>query len=258
MTRIISVSTNKGGVLKTSIATNLAGVLCKKGKVLVIDVDNQGDVALSFGLTPDDFEHTIYDVLVDDMPAKHVVENVYKNIDILPGNDDMEFFDIDVLTNINRYKQPFSLLRSKLKDIENNYDYVIVDTPPNIGLAQGNSLAYVDEVLIPFQPENYSMRSLVKIINAVQSFKKDHNPKLRILGIVATLVDSRTTLHSEILQECRKYCFENNLKVFDTIIPRTIRYASSVAYEGLPATLTEKNMNFIQPYIDLEREICNE
>lgn len=257
MTRKIAISTNKGGVLKTSITVNLAGILSRDGKrVLIIDTDNQGNTLLSFGINPDDLENTIYNILVDGLDIKKaIIKDVHENIDILPSNDDMGFFEFDILTKIQQYPQPFELLKNKLREVESLYDFIIMDTPPNLGLTQGNALTATDEVLIPFQPENYSMRSLVKILSAIQSFKEDHNPSLKVLGVIATLVDQRTVLHSQVMQECRRYCYENNIKMFETVIPRTIRYASSIAYEGLPATLTEKNNNLIQAYIDLKEEI---
>lgn len=257
MARKIAISTNKGGVLKTSIAVNLAGIISKeKKRVLIIDTDNQGDVVVSFGKNPDVYEKSVYDVLVDGFDIrKAIVKKVYKNIDILPSNDDMDFFEFDVLTKINQYPEPFHLLKNKIEYIDHLYDYIIIDTPPNLGLVQGNVLTATDEVIIPYQPEIYSMRSLVKILNSIISFREKHNPSLKIAGVVGTLVDMRTTLHTESLQECRKYCYANNVRMLETVIPRTIRYANSVAYERLPATLSMKNKELIKSYIDLWKEI---
>lgn len=255
--KMITITTNKGGVLKTSLSTNLAGVYSRKGKTLIIDTDNQGNVALSFGVNPDELDNTLYDVLLDGLDYHKAIYNVEKNIDILPSNDDMTFFDFDVLTNIKDYPRPFDLLKNSLRGIENEYDYILIDTPPNLGLVHGNVLCFSNDVLIPFQPENYSMRSLVKIIKSIFQFKKEQNPKLNILGVVGTLVDTRTNLHTDVLQECRRYCSENNIKMFETVIPRSIRFASSVAYEGKPATLTDKNNELVQSYFELEREIYN-
>jgi chromosome partitioning protein len=257
MSKVIAVSTNKGGVLKSSITTNLAGVYSQMGKVLIIDTDNQGNAALSFGLNPDKFEETLYDVLVDGSDPWNAIVSAHKNIDLLPSNDDMAFFEFDVLSRMKNYPEPFTLLKQAMKGLEKEYDYILVDTPPNLGLTQGNVLSYVQKVLIPFQPESYSMRSLMKILKAIGQFKNDHNPKLKILGIVATLVDSRTVLHSDVLQECRRYCYEKNIKIYDTVIPKTVRFAASIAYEGLPATLTDKNNILVKSYYDLEREIRN-
>lgn len=255
MPHIWAVSTNKGGVLKTSITTNLAGALCLENRILIVDTDNQGNALLSFGINPDSLENTLYDVLVDGMDPKEAIITVHNNIDILPANDDLSFFEFDVLTNREQYPKPFNLLKEAMKELENDYDYILFDTPPNLGLMQGNVLSYVEKVLVPFQPENYSMRSLVKILQAISNFKEQHNPRLEVLGIVATLVDQRTTLHTQILQECRKYCTENDIHMFDTIIPRSVRFASSVAYERLPATLTDGKNNLVASYFDLVREV---
>lgn len=255
MAEIWAVSTNKGGVLKTSLTTNLAGALAKTKRVLIVDTDNQGNCLLTFGKNPDTVETTLYDVLVESVPAKKAIVNVYPNIDVLPANDDMAFFEFDVLSGSKKYPNPFQLLRTALQPVINDYDVIIVDTPPNLGLTQGNALAFVDRVLIPFQPENYSMRSLVKIIKAINDFKKEHNPGLSILGVVATLVDQRTTLHTQILQECRKYCDQQGIRMFDTVIPRSVRFASSVAYDRLPATLSDSKANVVGNYHELLKEV---
>lgn len=254
-----AVSTNKGGVLKTSITTNLAGLLAKEGrKVLVVDTDNQGNVALSFGKNPDTYETTLYDVMVGEARADDAIVNVHENVDILPSNDDMSFLEIDILTEREKYKAPFTLLRDALTDLRGQYDYILVDTPPNIGLVTGNVLSFVDGVVIPFQPETYSQRSLVKMLDAVAKFKAQHNPNLRVLGVVGTLVDSRTSLHSDMLSKLRQMCMKSDIKCFDTIIPRSVRFASSVAYEGLPATLTDIKQPIVHSYYELLTEIKEE
>jgi len=257
MARIIGISTNKGGVLKTSLCTSLAGLLAKDGKkVLIIDTDNQGNVAITFGKNPDLYEETIYDVLTGEVAAEKVIYNVYENIDILPSNDDMAFFEFDVISQPQTFKEPLFLLKKALESVKDSYDYILIDTPPNLGLILGNVLNTVSEVLIPFQPEAYSMRSIQKILKQINSFKEQHNPELKVLGVVSTLVDLRTVLHSQVLQECRRYCYENNVKMFDTVIPRSVRTANSVAYDQLPVTLVEKKGNsLIDAYHELYKEV---
>lgn len=253
---IIAISTNKGGVLKTSITTNLAGALSEQGKrVLIIDTDNQGNVLISFGKNPDKVKYTLYDVLVDALPAKDAIVNVHKNIDVLPSNDDMSFLEFDILPEIKKYPNPFLLLKVATAEVVKNYDYVLIDTPPNLGLVQGNVLSMVDSVIIPFQPEGFSMRSLTKIIRAIHNFKEKQNSDLKIEGVVATLVDQRTTLHTQVLQECRKYCYEQGIHVFDTVIPRSIRFASSVSYDRKPATLVDKKHPIVKAYYELLEEV---
>lgn len=259
MGKIIAVSTNKGGVLKTSITCNLAGLLAQEGKkVLIVDTDNQGNVVLSFGKNPDECDPTIYDVLINALNPKKAIIKVHQNIDVIPSNDAMEFFEFDVLTNLRQFSEPFYLLRNGLDNIDRYYDYILVDSPPNLGLTQGNILSYVDEVLIPYQAEVYSMRSLIKMLSAVKSFKKQHNPKLKIAGVVATLVDLRTILHSEALQECRKFCFENGIKMFETVIPRSIQYPTSIAIEKKPLTLTKPKKSEHKLLIDVYKELWGE
>jgi len=255
LARKIAVSTNKGGVLKSSLSVNISGALSENNKVLIIDADNQGDVALSFGMNPDEFQYSFYDVLVDDLAYEYVIHEAAPNIHILPSNDDMEFLEFDVLTNLKQFKNPFHLMRSKLRGIEKHYDYILIDTPPNLGLTHGNVLCFADEVLIPFQPESYSMRSLVKILRSIEQFQEKHNPDLKVLGVIGTLVDTRTVLHSQILQECRRFCLENNIRMFDTVIPKSIRFASAIAYDGMPATLSDKKNSLVKSYYDLKGEI---
>ncbi|GGD29116.1 ParA family protein [Pontibacillus salipaludis] len=261
MTQKIAVSTNKGGVLKTSLTTNLAGVLSSEGhKVLIIDTDNQGNAAISFGVNPDNLDNSIYDVLVDHLNPEEAILNVHENIDLLPANDDMSFFEFDVLSEASKYPYPFSMLKEAFKNVDlNNWDYVLIDTPPTLGLTQGNVLSFAQDILIPFQPESYSMRSLLKILRAISDFKQSHNPNLNVLGVVPTLVDSRTTLHTQIIQECRRYGFENDIRVFETVIPRSVRFANSVAFERKPATLTEGKKNpLVKSYWDLYKEVMED
>lgn len=250
-----AISTNKGGVLKTTTAVNLAGVLSKHHRVLIVDTDNQGNVALSFGRNPDTFEQTIYDVILNGQAADAAIINVHDNIDVLPANDDMAFFEHDVFKSLSKYPQPYALVKNSLQSIEDKYDYILFDTAPNLGLATGNVLAYADQVLIPFQPESYSMRSLVKILTAINDFKEHHNSGLEIMGVVGTLIDSRTNLHSVVLQECRKYCEKHGIKFFQTVIPRSVRFASSVAFDRLPATIVDPKDKTVANYFELAKEM---
>lgn len=189
--------------------------------------------------------------------------NVYEDkktngsIDILPSNDELTFFDFDIIGNQKKYKRPFYLLRDNCKHLEKHYDYIIIDTPPSLSLMVGNVLCIADSVLIPFQPESYSMRSLTKVLEAIKQFKDNHNNKLEVLGVVGTMVDTRTVLHSEILQNTRKYCLDNGIKMFDESINKSVRYASSVAYDSLPLTLSDSKNKAAQTYNNLVEEMFN-
>jgi chromosome partitioning protein len=253
--KIYSLTTRKGGVLKTSLTTNLAGVLCKKGRVLIIDTDPQGDCLLTFGRNPDDVGYTLYDVLMGEVPAEHTIVNVTENIDIIPSNDKMVTLDFKVIGNVAKFPEPFNLMRKYLQSIIKDYEYVLIDSPGHFGLVQGNIINFAQQILIPFQPETYSMRSLVKILAAIEEFKNLHGSTANIAGVVATMVESKTVIHSDILSTCRKYCLDNNINIFDTIIPKSIRFASAVAYGNLPATLYDPHHVTSKHYFDLTKEI---
>lgn len=257
MGKVITVATEKGGVLKTTSTVSIAGVLTNLGhKVLIIDCDQQGNVAVSFGQNPDKLRTTIYDVMADGLEPHDPIIQVYKKkIDMIAANDELKFLEFDVLTNIKSYANPFGLLRPAVEILRKEYDYVVIDTPPNLGLVTGNVLACVDELIIPFQPEPYSMRSLIKTIKGFKEFRDQHNPDLKILGVFGTLIDSRTALHASILQEARKYCKENGIHFFETVIPRSIRFANSVGYDKLPAVLTDKKHPIVKSFYELVDEI---
>lgn len=254
--KVIAVNNNKGGSLKTTTATNLAGVLASEGhKVLVIDSDNQSNVALSFGVNPDDHEFGLYSVLIEHLDPAEAIINVHENIDILLSNDDLINFDWEVIGNKNKYKEPFLIMKNTCSDLRKEYDYILIDTPPSLSLMVGNVFTFADAVIIPFSPESYSMRSLIKVLDTISAFGQTYNSDLTLLGVVATMVNYQTTLHQYVLQETRKYCDENDIRLFDTYIPKSIRFASSVAFQGKPSTLLEKKNDMADNYFELWKEI---
>jgi chromosome partitioning protein len=257
MTEIIAISMNKGGVGKTSLVSNLAGAITKKLKkrVLIVDTDGQGNTSIAFGLKPQEFEHTIYDVLTGEKTAKEVIVPVNKHLDILPANDQMNFLEFDILPNIQQYGQPFSLLKKALEDIKDDYSYIFIDTPPSMGLVAGNVLAASTKVIIPFVPELFAVSGLIRVIEAIDDFKAKENPALEVAGIIGMMVDSRTTLHSDMLQQARRYCVENDLTMFETIIPKSIRFANATAFEGKPAVWTDASNQIVAAYFELMKEV---
>lgn len=258
MGKIIGVAINKGGNGKTSLTTNLAGVIGKKlgKKVLIVNVDGQGNAEMTFGLNPNEIENTIYDVIMGDLEPKDVIIKLDNNVSILPANQDMDFLDFDVLTNIKRYPKPFKLLEEALKGLADDYDYIFIDSPPAMGLIAGNVLAMADEILIPFVPEPYSIRGLVRMLQTIDSFKNNHNPDLKVTGVVGMMVEGRTNLHAEKVLEAKEYCATKGIRFFDTVIPKSISFANSVAYEGQPATWG-KNNPLVSSYTRLMDEFIN-
>lgn len=254
-----AISTRKGGVLKTTIAVNMAGVLAKEGKkVLIVDMDSQGNVLVSFGKNPDKIKYSTYDVLMGNLQGDDIEKafiSVHKNIDVLSANDDMLDFDFEVIPNKERFPRPFNLLKESMSHFLYDYDVIIIDTPPNFGLIQGNALMFANRVIVPFQPESYSMRALVKIIESVDHFAKQYNKDLQLLGIVATLVDMRTSLHCEIMESVRKFCRKNDIPLMHTIIPKSIRYAASISYQKKPMTLAKPNHQLSEHFFELYEEV---
>lgn len=255
--RIFGAINFKGGVGKSSVVTNIAGIYAQRGrKVLIVDADPQGNALLTFGYNPDDLENTLYEVITEGIHPKEAIINVHENIDVLGSNTDMAFLDFAVINN-PIYPNPYTLFREVFQKIENDceYDLILADGPPTTGIPFGNLLAGCTDLIIPFEPDYYNMRSLLKMLEFIENFKDKHNSNLKILGVLATKVNQRTTLHSEVLQQCRKFCLENGIPMFETVIPLSIRFATSVTYSKLPAVLTDKNNELVSSYFEVEREI---
>jgi chromosome partitioning protein len=259
VTEIYAVSINKGGVGKTSLATNLAGAITSKlkKKVLIIDMDGQGNTSVAFGLKqPNNLEYTIFDVLLGEKKPQEVAWEANKNLHILPSNRKMDSFEFKILPYVNKkYNQPFHLLQSSVEKFVQNYDYVFIDCPPSMGLVTGNALALANKVIIPFAPEVFGVNGLMNIIEGVKDFKSEYNPELEITGVVGMMADSRTSLHGDLLAQARQFCYQNNIQMFDTVIPKSIRFASSTAYDGKPATLSDNKHPIVKSYFTLLKEI---
>jgi chromosome partitioning protein len=256
--KIFSISMNKGGVGKTSVITNLAAALSAKepGKqILVIDTDGQGNASLAFGRNPNDFKTTMYNVMLGECTIEDIVISIRDNLYLAPSNNDMNFLDFDILTNLDKYKQPFALLNPAVTKIANKYDYIFIDTPPSLGLVSGNVLATTEYIIIPFVPELFAVQGLIRVIETIEDFKQKKNPALELFGVLGMMVDSRTNLHTEMMQKARKYCDAKKIKVFDTVINRSIRFASASAYDGKPAVWADTSNYIVTAYFELLDEI---
>jgi len=246
MAKVIALSSNKGGVLKTSLAVNISGVLANQGsKVLLIDLDNQGNVATSFGLDPDRLEFSIYDLLTmgssqtDINNPKQAVTNVADNLDMIAANDDMAYFEIDILTS-KEFPDYFDLLKNALVPFENSYDFIVLDTPPQMGLIAANVFNAAEDIIIPFQPEQYAFRSLVKSMTAIDKFSKT-NTKLKIKDIIPVKVKPRTLMHQAFLQSAKALAQSRNIEFSSLMIKDSIKYAELVARYNVPVTLLDSN-----------------
>ncbi|WP_214771292.1 ParA family protein [Exiguobacterium sp. s133] len=266
--KVIAVSSNKGGVLKTSVTTNLAGVIANKGKrVLIIDVDSQSNVALTFGQNPDEFKykvkHTVFDLLTADHTSEFKLDpadaimTVDKNIDLMATNDDMVAFEFTVLEDPNKFsfERRFFLLKEIVDELRELYDFILIDTPPNLGLTQGNVLTASDGILIPFQPETYSMRSLIKILKVFREFKEDNNSMLEIIGVVPTMVKENTMIHRNVIMMLRDYGQIHGIRIARNHIPNSIQYSTSVGYDERPITISKPKDKLSRVYFELVKEL---
>lgn len=244
MAKKIAVATNKGGVLKTTTAVNIASILADRGnKVLLIDTDGQGNAVLSFGYSPDDFEDTIYDVLMSKSNVEEVLYQPIKELElyVVPANDDMSYFTLDILNEVGNNPQLdiTNIIQDKFKTIENQFDYIIFDSPPTLDVIQANILNYVDSVLIPYQPEPYSMRSIQMFMKRVKQYQVT-NPRLTIEGVLVTLYDGRTNTHKSNLIELTKFLEAKKISMFDALIKKTIKMSESIFTYRMPSVLVNK------------------
>jgi chromosome partitioning protein len=257
MGKIYAVAMNKGGVGKTSLVTNLAGVLSEKypdKKILLIDTDGQGNSCMSFGKNPKLIEENVYDLFVGDAGVDDVKISVSENIDLVPATRDMNFVEYDILTQLNKYPKPFEVLKKQVDEIIDDYDYILLDTPPSIGLVTLNVLKIADEVIIPFMPESYSVSGLSSVIEAINDFKDKENTKLKISGVVGMMIQP-VNLHTFLTEEVSVWCKKNGVNFYDTHISRSIRFAEATADSGVPAVWYDKNHKMVKQYFDLAQEV---
>lgn len=246
--KVIAFANQKGGVAKTTTTLNLAVAFAESGhRVLCVDMDPQGNLTMSQGMDPDTLEASLYDVLVHRMPIRQVIRK--REIDVAVASIDLAGAEIAMSTMIGRERA----LAKALKDVEDDYDFVCIDTPPSLGLLTINALTAADKVIVPVQCEYLSMRGLIQLQNTLQMIRENLNPDIEIEGILPTLMDSRTVHAKEAIE-----ILEENFgdRVFASRIRKTIRFAEAPV-KGMSVLKYEPDGLAAQSYRDLAKEVLS-
>ena len=251
MGRIIAIANQKGGVGKTTTAINVAASLATlEHKTLIIDVDPQANATSGVGLDPQEVKSSIYECMVNEVePASIVQKTALPYLDIIPSHINLVGAEVEMINFQKREER----MREALRPIKEEYDYIIIDCAPSLGLITINALTASDSLLIPVQCEYFALEGLGKLLNTTKIIQSRLNPDLEIEGILLTMYDSRLRLSNQIVEEVRTH-FQQ--MVFDTIIPRNIKLSEAPSF-GLPVVLYDAESKGAISYLNLAREIIN-
>lgn len=246
---MIALANQKGGVGKTTSSVNLSSSLAFLGKkVLLVDIDPQGNASSGVGVNKGEIEHCIYDVLVDDVAIQDVLQKTdLDNLNVIPATIQLAGAEVELVPAISREIR----LKKAIDSIRDDYDYVIIDCPPSLGLLTLNALTAADSVLIPVQCEYYALEGLSQLLNTIRIVQKHLNEDLQIEGVLLTMLDARTNLGIQVIEEVKKY-FQN--KVFNTIIPRNVRLSEAPSH-GKPILLYDAKSKGAEVYLELAKEV---
>ena len=246
--KIISIANQKGGVGKTTTSVNLSTLLAKRGKkVLLIDADPQGNATSGVGMDKN-VELSVYDMLIsDEVESKDIIQKTeIKNLYICPSNINLAGAEVELVSMMSREYR----MKEKLEQIKSDFDYIIIDCPPSLGLITLNSFTASNSVLIPVQCEYYALEGLGQLINTINLVKKHLNTELEIEGALLTMYDIRTNLSNQVVKEVNKY-FEN--KVYKTVIPRNVKLSEAPSY-GMPISIYDPRSKGAKSYDKLVKE----
>lgn len=248
-TRVMAVINQKGGVGKSTTVINLSACLGEsKKKVLVIDFDPQGNSTSGYGVEKEELEHDIYDVILHDYPIEDVImETCENNVFIAPATIQLATAEIELVTAMARE----SVLKDAIVNIRDEFDYILIDCPPSLGLLTINALIAANSLLIPIQCEYYALEGVAKLLESMQMVKRRMNPELEIFGVLMTMFDSRTTLSKQVVDEVQNYFGK---KMFKTIIPRNVKVSEAPSH-GMPVVQYARVSKGSLAYMKLAKEV---
>ena len=252
MGRILTICNQKGGVGKTTTAINLSAYLAKAGqRVLLIDTDPQGNATSGLGIDKTQVTQGLYQVLLGELPITQViVHTVVPQLQLVPSSVDLTGVEVEL---VNKEGREF-LLRETLQPIKDQFDFILIDSPPSLGLLTINALAACDRVLIPVQCEFYALEGLSQLIQTIELVKSNLNHALTIEGLVLTMADYRTNLTHEVIEEARNFCKE---RIFQSVIPRNVRLSEAPSH-GKPIMLYDGHSVGAKQYEELAREVLGQ